>query len=129
MDGDAGEEVGMAGQRRKGGWSRNKRARRFWTAHGRTTTHLRVLHALSTNPTATWTPEGISTWYRIPLNAVRDTLEELAAAGIAVPTEQPWRGFRWNRLHDWATPDSNPIRGIVLERLLVINARVEVSGW
>lgn len=122
------EEAGMAGPGKQG-WDRRRRARRFWTAHGRTTTHLRVLHALSTNPSATWTPEGISTWYGIPLSHVRDTLDELAAAGIAVPTQEPWKGFRWNPRHDWATPDSDAIRSIVLKRLLVITPAAEVAGF
>lgn len=105
-----------AKQVRVGGLTRSERARRFWTAHGRSPAHVLVLHAFANNPTLTWTADGLSTWYGVPIPRVRLILRELAAAGIVVGERRPWRGFRWNPRHNWAVPTTSSIKSVVRDR-------------
>lgn len=93
-----------------------ERARRFWTAHGRSTDDLTVLHALCCNPTTTWNPDLLSMWYGIRIDRAYRILEEFATCGIVRAVDEVRDGYRWNSVHDWAAPRSSAIRRLVQER-------------
>lgn len=84
--------------------TQTQRLARFWSAHGRSDTHLAILHALCKNPSIAWTPGVLSSWYGLRNDRAEDTLDELAACGVAdlVPGEPP--AYRWNSDLDWAVP-------------------------
>lgn len=105
---------------RIGGMTRVQRARRFWKAHGRSRTHLVLLHAFASNPSLTWTPEGLSIWYGLRMDRTARVLDELLQAGIILPAVRPWRGYRWNRRHDWAAPTDGSILRAVCDRLAAV---------
>jgi hypothetical protein len=100
------------------GFTRRERARRFWTAHGRSRAQLTVLYAFASNPTLTWTAEGLATWFGLGADDIRRAVGEFADAGIVLRDALPWRGFRWNDHHDWAQPTTEPIRRVVVDRWL-----------
>ena len=96
-------------------WTAAERARRFWTAHGRTTDQLTVLHAFAWNPTVTWTADGLCDWYGVRVDRARAIVKELAACRIVEPAA---RGHRWNADQDFALPESDAATRIVHERWL-----------
>lgn len=77
-----------------------ERARRFWTAHGRSLDHLTVLYAAGSCPDLAWTPEHLVVWYGLRIDRARSVCEELVGCGIARRTGHG--GYRWNRELDWA---------------------------
>ncbi len=93
-----------------------ERARRFWTAHGRSTTHLTVLHAFCNNPTIGWTPEGLCIWYGVRVDRARKVVGEFARCGIVKPLPGPGRLYRWNEAQDWAVPRDAAGRSILRDR-------------
>lgn len=99
-----------------------ERARRFWTAHGRTADHLTSLHAFCINPTAAWTPEALCLWYGVRVDRARAIVEELARSGIVEPATGKGRGYRWNPAHDFAVPRSRSGRDVLRDRWLGLHA-------
>ena len=99
-----------------------ERTRRFWTAHGRSTAHLTVLHAFSNNPTIEWTPAGLSLWYGLRIDEVRDVVAELAACGIVRPVPGREDRFRWDAAQDWAVPRDAAARTVLRERWIAETA-------
>ena len=73
-----------------------ERAKRFWTAHGRSADDLTVLHAFCNNPTVSSSPEGLSMWYGIRIDRAHRIVEELAGCSIVRPAQRMKRGYRWN---------------------------------
>lgn len=93
-----------------------ERARRFWTAHGRSTNHLTVLHAFCNNPTIEWTPEGICLWYGVRIDRAREIVGDFARCGIVRPVPGQGNRYRWNGAQDWAVPRSRAGQMIVRDR-------------
>ncbi len=96
-------------------WTPVERARRFWTAHGRTADHLIVLHAFAFNPTVAWSPDGLCDWYGVRVDRARAIVAELAASRI-VRAAEGGRGHEWNPAHDFALPADGLALTLVRER-------------
>jgi len=94
----------------------NERVRRFWNAHGTSATHLVVLHAFSSNPHLQRTPEGLSLWYGLPVNRVRELCVELAECGILGRTRGQTNVYEWNPTLDWTDPRREPGSRIFMRR-------------
>ena len=98
-----------------------ERARRFWTAHGRTIDDVTMLHAFASNPKLVWTPEGLSIWYGVRVDRARRIVAELSACAIVQPAgDGP--GYRWNGAQDFAAPRDAPTRSILQERWITVGA-------
>lgn len=93
-----------------------ERARRFWTAHGRSADGLTVLYAFSCNPAVAWTPDLLSMWYGIRIDRAHRIVDELARCGVVRPARTGHGAYHWNETHDWAVPCTPAARGIVQER-------------
>jgi len=93
-----------------------ERARRFWTAHGRSAEDLTVLHAFCVNPAVAWSPERLCLWYGIRIDRAHLIVDEFVRCGIVRPALRGEHGYRWNDAHDWAVPRTPATRWVVQER-------------
>lgn len=93
-----------------------ERARRFWTAHGRSADDLTVLHAFCVNPAVAWSPERLCMWYGIRIDRAHRIVDEFVRCGIVRPAPRGEHGYRWNDAHDWAVPRTPATRWVVQER-------------
>jgi len=75
-----------------------ERARRFWTAHGRSAEDLTVLHAFCVNPAVAWSPERLCLWYGIRIDRAHLIVDEFVRCGIVRPALRGEHGYRWNEV-------------------------------
>lgn len=100
----------------RGSFTAIERARRSWTAHGRSPDDLTVLHAFCRNPAAAWSPDGSCMWYGIWIDRPHRIVEEFVRCGIVRPAKRQEHGDRWNGTHDWAVPNTPAPTWVVQER-------------
>ena len=91
-----------------------ERAKRFWTAHGRSADDLIVLYAFACNPAVAWSPERLCMWYGIRIDRAHRIVDELVRCGVVRPAHRG--AYRWNDAHDWAVPRTPVTRRVVQER-------------